>query len=211
MPVPDPVRTAPDGGLAPADAAAVGAAARSCRIVAFPTECAYALGSTGLIKAATRRLLQVKERSTLKPLPVLVHSAEAARRWVVWTPLAEVLAARFWPGPVALALKPTADGRLLTFPEYPTLAVRVPAHPAARAAVEASGVPWVHTSANRSGAAPLTDAAAVREALGAGVDVLVDGGAVPAGETTLIDATQARPRVVRQGLVPLDAVREAAG
>jgi L-threonylcarbamoyladenylate synthase len=208
--MPEIVKTAADGSLSPADAARLGAAGKACKIVAFPTESSYALGSTGLVKAATRRLLQVKERSTLKPLAVMAASVEEAKKWVEWTPLAESLAAKLWPGAVALLLKPNAQGRLLTFPEYPTVAVRVPSHPAARAMLAASGVPWVYTSANKSGTPPLTDAAAVAAALGGEVDFILDGGTAPAGEATVVDATGDKPRVTRAGVVPAGSVTEAA-
>jgi L-threonylcarbamoyladenylate synthase len=208
--MPEQIKTAADGTLSDADAAKAGAAAKGTRIVAFPTESGYALGSTGLIKAATRRLLQIKERSTLKPLPVLVPSVDDAKTWVEWTPLAETLAAKLWPGAVYLLLKPTAKGRLLTFPEYPTVAVRVPGHPAARALIAASGVPWVVSSANKSGTPVLGDAAAVSAALGAEIDLLVDGGSVPAAEPTFVDATGDKPRVVKAGLVPAETILGAA-
>lgn len=208
--MPETLKTAADGTLSDADAAKAGAAAKGTRIVAFPTESGYALGSTGLIKAATRRLLQIKERSTLKPLPVLVASAEDAKTWVEWTPLAEALAAKLWPGPLVLVLKTTERGRLLTFPEYQTLAVRVPAHPAARAIVAASGVPWVWTSANKSGEPPQNAFSAVAAAFGSEADLLIDGGDVPLDEATAVDASGARPRVLRQGAVPAEAVLGAA-
>lgn len=208
--MPETLKTSPDGSLSAADAAKLGAAAKGTKTVAFPTESGYALGSTGLIKAATRRLLQVKERSTLKPLPVMVSSVDEAKKWVEWTPLAEALAAKLWPGPVALLLKPTAQGRLLTFPEYPNVAIRIPSHPGARAMIAASGVPWVYTSANKSGQPVLLDAAAVAAALGAEVDFVVDGGTVPAGEPTIVDATGDKPRVTKPGLVAAEKVLEAA-
>ena len=206
----DPLKTDADGKLSDADARTIGAAAKGCKTVSFPTESSYALGSTGLIKAATRRLLQIKERSTLKPLPVMVHSVEEAKKWVEWTPLAEILAAKFWPGPVALLLKPTAQGRLLTFPEYPNVAIRVPSHPAALAILAASGVPWVYTSANKSGQPPLTEAAGVATVLGAELDFMVDGGPLPGGEATIVDATGVKPRVTKPGMVPADKIMEAA-
>ncbi|MDE2141314.1 MAG: threonylcarbamoyl-AMP synthase [Elusimicrobia bacterium] len=205
----DPLKTDAAGILSAADAQKIGAAAKGCKTVSFPTETAYALGSTGLIKAATRRLLQIKERSTLKPLPVMVHSVEEAKKWVEWTPLAEALAAKFWPGPVALLLKPTAQGRLLTFPEYPNVAIRVPSHPAALAILAASGVPWVYTSANKSGQPPLTEAAGVAAVLGAELDFMVDGGTLPAGEATIVDATGDKPRVTKTGVVPAEKIMGA--
>ena len=195
--------------LSAADAAKAGAAGKGCKLVAFPTETSYAVGSTGLIKAATRRVLQVKDRSTLKPLAVMVHSTEAAKLWVEWTPLAEALAAKFWPGPLLLLLKPTAQGRLLTFPEYPTVAIRVPAHPAARAMIAASGVPWIYTSANKSGKPPKLTAADVMTELGADIDLIVDGGAAPAGDPTLVDATGDKPRVTKIGLISAESILEA--
>jgi L-threonylcarbamoyladenylate synthase len=204
--MPEIIKTAADGNLSAADALRAGLAGKGCKTVAFPTESSYALGSTGLIKAATRRLLQIKERSTLKPLPVMVHSVEEAKKWVEWTPLADALAAKLWPGPVALLLKPTAQGRLLTFPEYPIVAIRVPSHPAARAMLAASGVPWVYTSANKSGQPPLADFAGVSAALGAELDFVVDGGATAAGEATIVDATGVKPRVTKVGLVSAEQV-----
>lgn len=194
--------------LAPSDAAKAGALGKACKIVAFPTESSYAVGSTGLIKAATRRVLQIKERSTLKPLPVLVSSVEEAKKWVEWTPLAEKLAAKFWPGPLLLLLKPTAQGRLLTFPEYPTVAIRVPGHEGTRAMIAASGVPWVYTSANKSGQPPKTDAASVSAELGAGLDGVVDGGAVPAGDPTIVDASGEKARVTKVGLIPAEDIQK---
>lgn len=198
--MPELIKTAVDGSLSAADAAKAGAAAKGCKIVAFPTESSYALGSTGLIKAATRRLLQMKERSTLKPLPVMVSSIEEARKWVEWTPLAEDLSTKLWPGPAYLLLKPTAQGRLLTFPEYPTVAIRVPGHVGARAMIAASGVPWIVASANKSGTPALADFTAVSAGIGAEADLLVDGGTVPSGEATIIDATGEKPRLIRAGL-----------
>jgi L-threonylcarbamoyladenylate synthase len=207
--MPEVLKTDAFGNLSAADAARIGAAAKGTKTVAFPTESGYALGSTGLIKAATRRLLQIKERSTLKPLPVMVSSLEEAKKWVEWTPLADALAPQLWPGAVALLLKPTAQGRLLTFPEHPTVAIRVPAHPVARAILAASGVPWVYTSANKSGRPLLADADSVAAEFGAEIDFLVDGGAVPAGDATIVDATGEKPRVTKAGLVPAKLIQEA--
>lgn len=192
--------------ISASDTAKAGAAGKGTKLIAFPTESAYALGSTGLIKSATRRVLQVKERSTLKPLAVMVHSTEAAKAWVEWTPVAEALAAKFWPGPLLLLLKPTAQGRLLTFPEYPTVAIRVPGHPAARAMIEASGVPWIYTSANKSGKPAKLNAAEVSAELGAEIDIILDGGEVPGGDPTLVDASGDKPRVTKIGLIPAEAI-----
>ena len=196
--------------LAGDDLKAAVAAVKACKIVVFPTDTVYGLGSNGLVKAALRRLYEVKGRDSLKPLPILIHSVDEAKRWVEWTPAAEVLARKFWPGPVTLVLKPTKEGRLLTFQEFPTLAVRVPAHPAALSLIEAAGVPLVSTSANPSGK-PATGSGAEAAAWFQGkVEVIIDAGAVSGKESTLVDASGPVLRVLREGAVTRDAVLQAA-
>lgn len=203
------IKLKPGEFLPPETLKAVASAAKACKIVAFPTDTVYGLGSTGLIKAAARRIYQIKERPTLKPLPVLVADASAAKRWVEWTPQAELLAGRFWPGALTLVLKPTQEGRLLTFAEYQTVAVRVPKHPALQQLIEASGVPWVSTSANRSGAPALNDGAEVVRQFESLVDFLIDAGQTPGAESTLVDATQTPVRVLREGSLKSAQIMEA--
>lgn len=205
------MRPQPDGSLLPEQLSALAEAARGCKIIAFPTDTVYGLGSTGLVKAAARRIYQLKERPSLKPLPVLVHSIEAAKIWAEWTPAAEQLARRFWPGALTLVLRPTEKGRLLTFAEYQTVAFRVPALPLLRKMIEASGVPWASTSANRSGEPALTDGAAVVAAFDGRVEFIVDAGRAPGVESTLVDATAPPARVLREGAIKADAVHEALG
>ena len=186
-------------------------AAKSCKILAFPTDTVYGLGSTALIKAAGRRIYQIKGRPSAKPLPSFVKSAEAAKRWVEWTPLADALAKKFWPGMLTLVLRPTKEGRLLTFGEYQTVAVRVPNHPLLLKLLELSDVPWAQTSANVSGSPALTDGEAVAEQFKDLVDYVVAVGAAPGAESTVVDATEAAPRILREGAISAAAVREAAG
>lgn len=199
-----------EGALAPAEAQAAADAAKACRIVAFPTDTVYGIGSSGLVKAASRRIYQIKQRPALKPLPILVHSLSAARRWVEFTPQAETLARRFWPGALTLVLKPTQEGRLLTFPEYQTVAIRVPACPPLLQVIELSGIPWVSTSANMSGEPSLADAQSVERELGSQVDVIIDGGAAPGVESTIVDATAVPVRILREGAVKASEIVEAA-
>lgn len=190
------------------------AAAKSCKIVAFPTDTVYGVGSTGLIKAAARRIYQIKLRSTLKPLPVLIKSAAAAKRWVLWTPEAELLAKKFWPGALTLVLRPTEEGRLLTFGEYQTVAIRVPAHPVILSLLEASDIPWVSTSANLSGQPAITDGAELIKQFVGHVDYIIDAGTVAGTESTLVDASQTPVRVLREGALKtsliLDALKQPA-
>jgi L-threonylcarbamoyladenylate synthase len=210
LPIKTTIVRVPPGAELPEDALKkIASAAKGCKIIAFPTDTVYGLGSTGLVKAASRRIYQIKQRSNLKPLPILVHSTAAAARWVQMTPAADLLSNKFWPGGLTLVLRPTQEGRLLTFPEYQTLAIRVPNHPLLLKLIETSGVPWVSTSANISGSPALTDGPPVIAQFEGIVDTIIDAGPAGGVESTIVDATGTPVRVLREGTLSTQRVLEA--
>ena len=176
-------------------------AAQACKMIVFPTDTVYGLGSTGLIKAASRKIYQIKQRNALKPLPILVKSTAEAKLWAQWTPAADLLAEKFWPGALTLVLKPTDEGRILTFAEYPTIALRVPAHPVILALLEASDIPWVATSANISGKPPCADGKAAGDQFQGTADFVIDAGPGGGRESTLVDASALPVRILREGAI----------
>jgi len=192
----------PGGSLPEQSVQELAEAVRQAKVLAFPTETVYGLGTTALIKAAVRRIYEIKRRDSLKPLPILVHSAQAVRRWACWTPAAEALARRFWPGPLTIALCPTKEGRILAFAETPTVAFRVPDHPLLLRLLAASGVPWASTSANRSGLPELADGEQVAAEFGGEVDYVLAAGRTPGGVSTVVDASGDAVRVLREGIIP---------
>ncbi|MBI5202269.1 MAG: threonylcarbamoyl-AMP synthase [Elusimicrobia bacterium] len=195
--------------LAGADLQAVATALKQAKPCAFPTDTVYGIGTNGQIKAGLRKIYEIKAREALKALPILIDSLEAAKRWVEFTPAAEALASRFWPGALTLVLKPTKEGRLLTFQEFPTLAIRVPAHPVALALLRASGVPLATTSANESGRPSLNTGADVAKEFSARCEFVVDAGAAGGQESTIVDATTLPVRVVREGALTRQQILEA--
>jgi len=198
-------------GCAPPEEAllAIAEDVSQAKVAAFPTDTVYGLGTTALIKAAVRRIYEIKRRDSLKPLPILVHSVEAVRRWACWTPAAEALAGRFWPGPLTIALRPTKEGRLLAFAEYPTVAFRVPNHPLLLRLIAASGVPWASTSANRSGMPELTDGELVAAEFAAEVDYVLAAGRTAGGISTVVDASGESVRVLREGSISSRRIEES--
>ena len=195
--------------LAGPDLQAVATALKQAKACAFPTDTVYGIGTNGQIKAGLRKIYEIKGREALKALPILIDSVEAARHWVEWTPAAEKLASRFWPGALTLVLKPTKEGRLLTFQEFPTLAVRVPAHPVALALLRASGVPLATTSANMSGKPSLNTGKDVAAEFAARCEFVVDAGAAGGQESTLVDASSTPVRVLREGALSKQQILEA--
>ena len=192
------------------------AALRAGQLVAFPTETVYGLGARAADPLAVRQIFAAKGRPVDHPLIVHVHSTAAGAAVLDRTRLDDggaafdLLAARFWPGPLTLVVP-----RAATVPDevtggMDTVGLRVPAHPVALALLRAVGEPVAAPSANRFGRVSPTTAAHVREELGPDVQVL-DGGACEVGvESTIIDLCDpSGPALLRPGGVAVEAIIEA--
>ena len=186
---------------------------RAGGLVAFPTETVYGLGANALDEAAARRIFAAKERPADDPLIVHLASANTIGLVAASTPpLFDRLAAHFWPGPLTLVLPRGLAVPLSVTAGGETVAVRVPAHPVARALIESSAVPIAAPSANRFGRTSPTTAAHVLEDLDGRVDLVLDGGPTEVGvESTVLDLTSDPPRVLRPGGVTVEQLRELLG
>ncbi len=200
----------------PADAAGIAAAAAALAaggLVAFPTETVYGLGGDALSPAAVARIFAAKGRPAEDPL--IVHLADLAdlpRVTGELSPRAALLAARLWPGPLTLVLPrgPAVPYGVTAGRE--TVAVRLPAHPVARALIAAAGTPVAAPSANRFGHTSPTSAAHVLADLGGRIDMVLDGGPASIGvESTVLDMSGPVPTLLRPGGVSLEQLRELLG
>jgi L-threonylcarbamoyladenylate synthase len=204
------------------DASAVARAAdliAAGELVAFPTETVYGLGARADDDAAVAKVFAAKGRPAGHPLIVHVADAGHAAAFAAdWPPLAQRLAAAFWPGPLTLIVPrregvgaAAAGGQL-------TIGLRCPAHPAARALLAqcaARGVPGLAApSANRFGRVSPTTAAHVRDEFGEGLAVL-DGGSCEVGiESAIVDCSRTAtvgPVLLRPGALTREALAAAAG
>ncbi|HCZ33578.1 MAG TPA: threonylcarbamoyl-AMP synthase [Holophagaceae bacterium] len=172
-------------------------------LVAFPTETVYGLGADGLNPEAVARIYAAKGRPATNPVILHVADAAAARELVShWSAEATALAARFWPGPLTLVLPASAAVPSIVRAGGPSVALRCPAHPVALALIRAAGRPLAAPSANRSQHLSPTLAQHVASSLGEAVDLILDGGPTEAGlESTILDLTGERPRILRPGPV----------
>jgi L-threonylcarbamoyladenylate synthase len=182
-------------------------------LVAFPTETVYGLGADAGNPAAVDRIFAVKGRP--RTHPVIVHLAEstAIKEWAADVPTdAWTLADAFWPGPLTLIL-PRADH----VPDAVTggagtVGLRVPNQPLALELLAAFGGGIAAPSANRFGRVSPTSAAHVRADLGTDVDQILDGGPCAVGvESTFVDLSRGRPRVLRLGGLSVEELSDALG
>jgi L-threonylcarbamoyladenylate synthase len=203
--------TAGEESQGPVTAAA--SALREGRLVILPTETVYGLAADAGNPRAVAAVYAAKGRPAFNPLIAHVASVEAAREIAVLSPEAEILAAAFWPGPLTLVLPVQPGGRVcdLARAGLDTVAVRVPAHPLARAVLEAFGGPVAAPSANRSGRpSPTTFAAAMAET-GSEADVALDGGPCEVGLESTVVSLLDQPRLLRPGRVTREEVEALVG
>jgi L-threonylcarbamoyladenylate synthase len=188
----------------PANEAAMARAAHCLKeggLVAFPTETVYGLGADAGNAGAIARLYEAKGRPSFNPLIAHVGDIAGAMKIARFDVTATRLAEAFWPGPLTLVLPKTADCTVadLATAGLDTIAIRVPAHPVARAILRAFAGPVVAPSANLSGHVSPTTAAHVQSDLVGRIDLIVDGGAVTVGvESTIIGCFEA-PMLLRPG------------
>ena len=206
------IKVAPD---AP-DPAALARAADCLRrggLVAFPTETVYGLGVNALDRDAVRRLFAAKQRPPNDPLIVHVTSIDSIAALAAQVPESVYrLARRFWPGPLTVIVPKSLQVPDEVTAGLPTVAVRVPIHPVARALIEAAGVPVAAPSANLFSRPSPTQASHVIDDLDGRIDLVIDGGVTAIGvESTVLDLTSDPPRVLRPGAITVDMLREVLG
>ena len=196
-------------GLAQA-AALIGAG----RLVALPTETVYGLGADATDPEAVAAIYAAKGRPRFNPLIAHVATIEAARAEGVFDEAALRLAEAFWPGPLTLVVPAAPGGSVcdLARAGLDSVALRVPAHAAARALLERVGRPLAAPSANRSGRVSPTSAEHVLSDLDGRIAAVLDGGECPVGvESSVVACLGGAPRLLRPGGVTRQALAAELG
>jgi len=178
-------------------------------LVGLPTDTVYGIAVAGATAGGIERLFAAKSRPPDRAIVLLLADAAQAAELAIIGPAAEALASAFWPGGLTLVLERRGGGDDAPEDASPTIGVRVPDHPAPRALAAALG-PLPTTSANRSGEPEASDATEVRTILGDALDLILDGGPAPGGRpSTVVDASGAVVRILREGAIDADAIHRA--
>lgn len=200
----------------PAHIAQAAAVLAAGEIVGMPTETVYGLAGDASNAAAVAKIYAAKGRPSDHPLIVHLAPQGDVSFWASAVPAyANALMQAFWPGPLTLVLPRTAQAGDFITGNQNTVAVRCPSHPVAQALLQACAALGVQglaaPSANRFGRVSPTTAAHVADEFENRI-LTLDGGACEVGiESTIVDCTQAAPRILRHGAVSLADVARVTG
>ena len=168
-------------------------------LIAFPTDTVYGIGVSAFNEDAIVKIYQVKERSKLKAIPILISDADQLNQITSnIIPTTNQIVNCFWPGALTLILPihPELPGNLSS---GNSIGVRVPDHDLVRELLRITG-PLAVTSANLSGKASALTAEEVQVQLGERIDLILDGGRVPGGvASTVLDCNEDEFRILREG------------
>ncbi|MGI5977127.1 MAG: L-threonylcarbamoyladenylate synthase, partial [Candidatus Limivicinus sp.] len=174
---------------------------RSGGLVAVPTETVYGLAGNGLDETAVNNIYEVKGRPSVKPLSLMVPGKAAMQKYCDDIPEeAEILADKFWPGPLTIVLKAKNIVPEIVRAGGSTVGLRCPDHPMTLKLLELAELPFAAPSANPSGSASPKNADEVMKYFTGKIPAVVDGGQCGIGmESTLIDMSSRPFKILRQG------------
>ena len=176
-------------------------------LVVMPTDTVYGLAAAAFSPQAVQRLLDAKGRSRQMPPPVLVGAPTTLEALAAEVPgWLRSMTAELWPGPLTIVVRQQPSLTWDLGETHHTVAVRMPDDPVALALLKQTG-PLAVSSANLSGEPAAESVDDAERMLGEAVAVYLDGGRSPGGvASTILDATGATPRVLREGPVDLETL-----
>ena len=182
-------------------------------LVCMPTETVYGIAADATNPEAVAKIFEAKERPSENPL--IVHISDFVQLEDVvreWPSAAEVLANRFWPGPLTMVLKKAETIPDIVTGGLNTVAVRMPDHPVALELIEMCERPLAAPSANRFMQLSATRADHVDPKLAEKVVMILDGGPCRVGvESTVVDVSSHPPRILRPGGISRGDIQAALG
>lgn len=184
-------------------------AVKSGELVVLPTDTVYGIGADAFTPHAVKALLDAKGRGRHMPPPVLVGSRQTLDGLVFSLPKnARELADAFWPGALTIVVEHAPSLQWDLGDTGGTVAVRMPLHPVALEVLRETG-PMAVSSANRTGRPAATTAQEAQDQLDYSVRVYLEAGACPDPvPSTIVDVTGELPRVLREGAIPFEKLRD---
>lgn len=180
------------------------------KIVVFPTETVYGIGTNGLDENAVRRLFEVKQRPLNKAISLLVSNMEMVDLIAKDISAKEYkIMEKFFPGPLTIILKKKDIVPNIVTSGQDTVGVRMPGGEIARKLVEIVGVPIAAPSANITGEPSGTNLQEIKKHFEGKADYFIDGGESELGvSSTIVQVIDGEIKILRQGSITLEQIKK---
>ena len=171
-------------------------------VVVYPTDSAYALGCRLGDKKAMERIRRIRTLREDHNFTLVCRDLSELGIYARVDNTTYRLLRHSTPGPYTFVLEATREvPRRLVQPKRKTIGLRVPDHPIPQALLEALDEPLISaTLALPQDEYPLIDPYDIRDRLEHEVDLVIDGGFCGLEATSVIDLTEATPRILRVGV-----------
>jgi L-threonylcarbamoyladenylate synthase len=172
-------------------------------VIAYPTETFYGLGADATNENAIRKIYDIKGRNFTHPISIIIAGEENLTPLVDTVPACALkLIKAFWPGPLTVVFKASAQISPLLTAQTGKIGIRVSSNTCATAIARKLGGPLTATSANLAGAPECSTVSEVITQIGDRIDAVVDGGKTAGGVgSTIIDVTAHPPQILREGVI----------
>lgn len=174
-------------------------------LIAYPTDTYYGLGCDLFSKKAMERLYQLKGRDKRKPLSFLCPDLSDVAKYAHVSNFAYRTMKSLTPGAFTFILNATRQVPEMMMSRQKQVGIRVPDSALARALAASLGRPLITTSATNAEGEALTDARDIKEELGHGLELILDGGLRLMEPSTVVSLIGDTVEILRQGKGRLEA------
>lgn len=181
------------------------------KIVVFPTETVYGIGTNGLDAQAIKRLYEIKQRPKDKPISLLVANMDMIEELAEnITEIEYKIMKKFFPGPLTIILKKKKIIPDILTANEETVGIRMPSGKIARKLIEYSNIPIATPSANISGKSSGTKIEDIIKDFGERVDYYIDDGESEIGtSSTIVKVVNEIPHILRKGSITEEQIYSA--
>ena len=173
------------------------------KVVVFPTETVYGIGTNGLDENAIEKLYKIKQRPKEKPITLLVSDIKMINNVAKEISKNEIkLIKKFMPGPLTIILRKKEFLSDILTAGLKFVGIRIPDNEIARKLIEYSGLPIATTSANLSGKVAKIDLEDIRIEFKDKIDYYIDGGTSKIGKgSTVVKVVENNIKILREGSI----------
>ena len=173
------------------------------KLTVIPTDTIYGLSTSALIKNSVERIYQIKKRNPKKPIIILVSDIiDLALFNITIDKNTKKILEKVWPGKVSVILSCSNKKFYYLHRGTGSLAFRLPIKDNLLDLLKITG-PLVSTSANPEGKPYAKTIIQAKKYFGDSVDFYVDEGRLESSPSTLIEITNGKVKILRQGEVKI--------